>query len=279
MTKLIYLILLPSFLFSCLWVDGTTIDGKYTDHATPPMVLNNIYNEIIYKVNAKTKLKDIIEHSNIKNMTPDEKEEFNATVLILEGKYKQAIDKLLKLNKKLKNKYSIASNLGTAYELYGNNKDALLWIKEGIKRDPKSHYGTEWLHVLILQTKSKLQKDPNWLKKNRIISLPSKFNKNSNITIDNKIYTINKIKKAINYQLQERIVFVKPKDPIVADLFFTLAIITAHTSSVEEALEYLKLSKLYGFSQLELLKKREAKYIKIKENHSLKYKLDSIFRW
>ena len=275
MKKLLF-ILFPSLLLSCMWIDGTTIDGEYTNDASTFEV--KWMKKTISSHNTQTKLKNILEYSDTKERSKNEQEEFDAIVLLLKGNYEQSIEKLLTLDKQLNNKYSIASNLGTAYELSGNNIKALKWITEGIKRDANSHYGTEWLHQLILKTKIKLQENPNWLKTNRIIPLPSKFDRKSNIIIENKTYNINEIQKALNYQLRERVIFVKPKDIIVADLFYTLARISAQTSSVEKGLGYLKLSELYGFSQPELLKKREEFYTHIKENPSLTYYFHKIFK-
>jgi len=275
MKKLLF-ILFPSLLLSCMWIDGTTIDGEYTNDASTFEV--KWMKKSISSHNTQTKLKNILEYSDTKERSKNEQEEFDAIVLLLKGKYEQSIEKLLTLDKQLNNKYSIASNLGTAYELSGNNIEALKWITEGIKRDASSHYGTEWLHQLILKTKIKLQENPNWLKTNRIIPLPSKFNRKSNIIIENKTYDINEIQKALNYQLRERVIFVKPKDVIVADLFYTLARISAQKSSVEKGLGYLELSELYGFSQPELLKKREEFYIHIEENPSFTYYFHKIFK-
>jgi len=275
MKKLLF-ILFPSLLLSCIWIDGTTIDGEYTNDASTFEV--KWMKKTISSHNTQTKLKNILEYSDTKERSKNEQEEFDAIVLLLKGNYEQSIEKLLTLDKQLNNKYSIASNLGTAYELSGNNIEALKWITEGIKRDANSHYGTEWLHQLILKTKIKLQENPNWLKTNRIIPLPSKFDRKSNIIIENKTYNINEIQKALDYQLRERVIFVKPKDIIVADLFYTLARISAQKSSVEKGLGYLKLSELYGFSQPELLKKREEFYTHIKENPSFTYYFHKIFK-
>jgi Flp pilus assembly protein TadD len=38
--------------------------------------------------------------------------------------------------------YQVAANLGTAYELLGDDENALVWIRKGIERNPDSHYGT-----------------------------------------------------------------------------------------------------------------------------------------
>ncbi len=270
MIKILFL-MLPTLLFSCIWIDGTTIDGKHTyldgrDYFFIPRLKHDINFST-----PSTKLKEIIEKHKDKKSSPNEEKEFNAVVSMLKGDYNKSINSLLELNKIEPNRYSIASNLGTAYELNKDPKEALKWISEGIKRDPNSHYGTEWLHVLILKTKLKLQRDTNYLKKHHIIALPDKFKLEDNVTVDKKIIAIKNIKSAIFYQLNERVIFIKPKNSIVADLLYTLARIEAQTSNVEQGIELLKLSKEYGFLQTDLLENKMKQYISIRDTITLPY--------
>jgi len=76
-----------------------------------------------------------------------------AVAFVHQGKYSEAIALLQELERRYPGKYQVAANLGTAFELSGDNKQALQWIREGIRRNPKSHEGTEWLHVAILEAK------------------------------------------------------------------------------------------------------------------------------
>lgn len=274
MIRILFL-MLPTLLFSCLWIDGTTIDGKHTYAGGRDYFFITRLKHDINSSSPSIKLKEIIEKHKDKKSSPNEKKEFNAVVSMLKGDYNISINSLLELNKMEPNRYSIASNLGTAYELNKDPKEALKWISEGIKRDPNSHYGTEWLHVLILKTKLKLQKEPNYLNKHHIITLPDKFKLTDSVIIDKKTIPIKKIKKALLYQLEERIVFVKPKNSIVADLLYTLARIEAQTSNVEQGIKLLKLSKEYGFLQTDLLKNKMEQYISIRDTITLSY----IYTW
>ena len=54
-------------------------------------------------------------------------------LLILLKKYDEAIKLYLKIEKLEPNRYSTASNIGTAYELAGQNENALKWIKKAIE--------------------------------------------------------------------------------------------------------------------------------------------------
>ena len=180
-----------------------------------------------------------------------------AATMVHEGKYAQAIEIFEAIEKEHPGEYVIAANLGTAYELSGNNEKALQWISEGIKRDPKSHFGTEWLHVKILEAKLALAKDPDWLKSHSVLGLnfenearpktPWQFPEGQDLK---------STQKALEYQLHERLEFVKPPDPIVADLLGDLGNIVALTLSVEHAKAVYDLALTYKPVHADLITKR-----------------------
>jgi tetratricopeptide (TPR) repeat protein len=159
-----------------------------------------------------------------------EKKSDYAVALIKLGRSKEAIAILEPLAAEHPTEYIIAANLGTAYELVGENAKALEWIQKGVKLNPESHEGTEWLHVKILEAKIAHEKDPNWFKKNSILGLD--FGKDATPKIDEISITVMENKgdekpltatqKALEYQLHERLGFVKQRDAVVADLLFTL---------------------------------------------------------
>jgi tetratricopeptide (TPR) repeat protein len=92
-----------------------------------------------------------------------------AVALILSEDHTKTIDVLERLEKDEPGLYMTAANLGTAYELAGDAATALKWSREGIRRDPNSHYGTEWLHVRILEAKLALAEDPQWLDSHTVL--------------------------------------------------------------------------------------------------------------
>lgn len=272
--KSILLFLLPSFLFACAWIDGTTIDGQFTKEGRYLGEHNIKYS--IEHSSPKTKLAKIQAQNKRDTLSELERREYDAVILLLQGQYAQSITQLLLLEEENPNQYTIASNLGTAYELLGNNQKALKWITEGLKRNPTSHYGSEWIHKHILKMKIKLERSPNFLNNHRLFPLPKNFNFDTNVTIKGSNYTIRSLSMSLEYQLQERTVFVKPKDKVVADLLYTLARISAQASTVEEALKYLELSERYGFSNPELLKEKRDLYRNIKNNTTISY---TIQKW
>jgi hypothetical protein len=121
-----------------------------------------------------------------------------------------------------------AANLGTAYELKGRDVAALAWIREGLRRNPREHHGSEWVHVRILEAKLALKKDPHWLESNTVMGLqfgdaPTPLEPATAADHNGNEISIADANPALDYQLIERTALVAPPDPIVADLFFTAA--------------------------------------------------------
>jgi tetratricopeptide (TPR) repeat protein len=188
-----------------------------------------------------------------------------AVALVHLGRNAEAISVFEGLEKQTPGDYIIAANLGTAYELAGKNELALQWIREGIRRNPASHEGTEWLHVRILQAKLALAKDSSWLQTHSILDGGPGLTGDETVPtaarivmddIDGK-HDSGGITESIWYQLRERVQFVKPKDPIVAELLLELASLTALSETVEKALPLLKLAGDYGPARASLYTARK----------------------
>ena len=171
-------------------------------------------------------------------------------IYILLGKYDEAIQLYQNIEKTNPNRYSTASNIGTAYELKGDNLNALKWIKKSIEIDPKSHHNSEWIHVKILETKI------NGLKN---VSSESLINLDfgSNITPEtNKSKAeLEDLYDAIYYQVNERVTFIDPKDKIIAQLYFDLGNIAFLEKRFYDATENYNQAIEYGFSD-NLIKQR-----------------------
>ena len=162
---------------------------------------------------------------------------------ILQGRYPEAIELLLGVEAKYPGNAKVAANLGTALELTGQDAEALEWIRTGIKRDPNEHDGTEWLHAMILEAKISMAKDPAWLQEHGVLGLD--FGAGSQpkspsfpIEMQNDSRGEEEIGTALTYQLGERTKFVRPPEPIVADLYLTLASLShAHYLRVPTSME------------------------------------------
>lgn len=133
--------------------------------------------------------------------------------LLFAGRYVEAVKFLVTLEREQPGQYAVAANLGTAYELSGDVEKAKLWIAKGVERNPLSHFGTEWLHLAILEAKLKLKADPSWLNTHSVLELA-------------KDRPRSELAHALEYQLNERLYFIQRDDPVMCDLMYQAALAT-----------------------------------------------------
>jgi hypothetical protein len=160
--------------------------------------------------------------------------------------------------------YATATNLGTAYELAGKNEHALSWIRAGMRRNPQSHEGSEWVHAAILETKLAMARNPNWLRTHSVLGLdfgtgtiprmPSRFPRNNT----GKTVDADEAEHAILVQMAERLQFVSPPDAIVGDLLFDYANLLMLTETMESAAAIYKLALRYDTPRAALAQQRLA---------------------
>lgn len=148
--------------------------------------------------------------------------------------------------------YTLAANLGTAYELSGKNELALQWIEKAMHLHPESHEGTEWLHVKILKTKLTGISSPADLTWHSVAGVD--FGKSRKPSwpddIENSPEEQERIIKALQYQLAERVQFVEPREPIVAQLLFDLSNAVALRHTVGDAMAVSQLAMKYAEGDL-----------------------------
>ena len=164
-------------------------------------------------------------------------------VLIFLGRYQEAIKIYHEIELSHPERYATAANLGTAYELNGQNEKALFWIKRAVKIDSLSHHGSEWIHVNILEAKIKGESHFN-----SFFLLKTDFGDGAipYSTYNNE--QLYDLFSALYYQLNERNTFVKPKDAIVATLLFDLGNIAFLVDNFKDAMRIYQLAKSYGFN-------------------------------
>jgi len=172
-------------------------------------------------------------------------------VFIVQGKYEEAIQLYLNIEKAHPNRYSTASNIGTAYELSGQSEKALPWIKKAIHLEPSSHHGSEWIHVNILEAK---------INQNDVINsdflLQTSFGSSQIPTTTLSAQRLDTLKKQLFYQLNERVSFVKPKDKIVAVLYFDFGNMALLKGNRRDAKNAYILARAYGYNNFSLLRSR-----------------------
>jgi tetratricopeptide (TPR) repeat protein len=185
-----------------------------------------------------------------------------AAALIHLGEIQPALAILVRIEQSRPGLYTTATNLGTAYELIGKNEHALSWIRAGIRRNPESHDGSEWLHVAILESKLAMAGNPGWLRTHSVLGLdfgseaaprmPAGFPSGN----DGKTLDARETWKAIHVQMAERLQFVGPPDPIVGDLLFDYANLLMLTDTMENAAAIYELALRYDTPRAALAKQR-----------------------
>ncbi len=190
-----------------------------------------------------------------------------AVALAHTGAAEEAVALLEQIEAEKPGLYVTAANLGTAYELSGNDEKALEWIRKGIERNPHAHEKTEWLHVRILEAKLALKADPMWFKSHSVLgprqridladhsANPDQFKpftfkrtpKDFAVTGNRgEELSPDEIKTAIIYQLHERLQFAVPPNPIVGDLLIELGYLLAEEpTGVGGARDVYDLAKIY----------------------------------
>ncbi|MEM7391121.1 MAG: hypothetical protein AAF492_02140 [Verrucomicrobiota bacterium] len=188
--------LLPLEALACLNAGETkytTLDGRSTKQGSHPakQILDNM------RTKPADRIPDFQSRRKASGKDPMAEADLNVVETILSGDPAAGIVLLQRMEAETPGRYNTAANLGTAYELSGDNRNALTWIREGIERNPKAHDGTEWLHAVILETKIELEQDPDYLKKRRIIELPRKIKDDGEIDIEGRTYLISAVHKAL----------------------------------------------------------------------------------
>ena len=193
-------------------------------------------------------------------------------ILILQEKYQEALSTYLLIELKKPNQYTTASNLGTLYELMGENDKALKWIIKAIEIDPSSHYDSEYIHVNILKAKIKADS----ISGEDLIETSFGYDHYPE-TILNKS-KLEGLKRAIYFQLNERISFIKPKDKIIPVLLYDLA--NSNYLLDAKADIYLALYKMaeeYGYDQKIIQDRIAAINTKIANNATVNKEEDKKF--
>lgn len=160
------------------------------------------------------------------------------------GNYKVAKSIFLALEKRQPGTYNNAANLGTTYELLGMNDSALYWINKAIKINPKSHQGSEWIHVKILEAKIKADKlGKGYLDTCNVLGLAWG---DSLVPLAKPGLDVADLSQDLIYQLNERLKFIKPMEPVMARLLFDLGCSISHSHNTGMGLAALSKAAEFG---------------------------------
>jgi hypothetical protein len=241
---------------ACLWLHGTTIDGHYIQ------VEGSDEARFLEEQVGKTPMgmPSLFEHFEYRPDDPVARMNDSAVQVLLRGDARQAVVMLEEVEAGHPGRYYTAANLGTAYELAGDDVKALEWITEGIKRNPASHMRTEWLHARILEAKIALKSDPAWLRSQTITGADFKQLNDPGYILPTRQGELGRehLRDSLRAQLGVRVLFVKPKDAIVAQLLKELALAEAQVGLLQQALVYAGLAERYGLDPGALQTERAA---------------------
>ena len=167
-----------------------------------------------------------------------------AMVLIVNGKYEEAKNSYLNLAKVKPGQYTTALNLGTVYELLGDNKSALTWIQKAIQLNPESNDRSEWLHVRILE--AKINGDAFI---NTDFLLHTDFGRDSMPLTKLSEEELMHLRNALFFQLNERLTFIHSEDKVVAQLLFDLANVSLLIgTNIYQVNDIYSMAKKYGYA-------------------------------
>ena len=238
------LLLVPLCTHACLNLSGTTHDGHIVSVGMG--IHNRLRSAMKIDPRRETATSRFGRHG-IEEDSSGSENEVAAIDMIFAGDLSGAIKLLTHIEDTSPGLYSTAANLGTAYELIGDNENALKWIMVGIARNPESHSGSEWLHALILEAKIEAQRHPGQPLPRHLLEVPETVKPDTMIAVKGRQVPAQDVWTALAYQLEERMVFVKPKDPYVADLLYSFALLEASLHTAETAQGLLELAEQYGF--------------------------------
>ena len=243
-------------ILGCLWYYGTDLQGKPVkfEDFPPEVYVQHLSEGRTHRLHALSPLPPPPQPSADYKLRSD-----HAATLIHKGELAPAIEILEAIEKEKPGEYVIAVNLGTAYELAGDNEKALRWIREGVKRNPQSHWGTEWLHVRILEAKIALGKDPAWLRTHRVLGVD--FGKGLTPSMPTAWpdgHDAASTMHALEVQLSERLGFVKAPDPLTGSLIADLGDLNVLRRAVGYGPPLYALAIRYQAPDGELLARRSA---------------------
>lgn len=247
-------------LFACINTYGTDLHGKQVEtfHTGDDLV------EYLTKPDGPNwRIQKWKLSMNLSRAPYQQQNDYAAALLHL-GEIKPALAVLVRIEQANPGLYATATNLGTAYELAGKNEHALGWIRSGMRRNPKSHEGSEWVHAAILETKLAMARNPGWLRTRSVLGLdfgtgavprmPASFPRDNM----GKPASAGETELAIRIQMAERLQFVSPPDAIVGDLLFDYGNLLMLTDTMENAAAIYELALRYGTPDATLAQQRLA---------------------
>lgn len=254
----------PFAVFACINVMGTDVSGRQVDADACTHDLPEVLSDPKVRREWREQVLRDIERDAAAAPSFENRNDLAAAALHV-GQLERAYNLLAALEEEEPGHYEVAANLGTALELLGRDAEARDWIARGIERNVDNHFGTEWLHLRILDAKLALATNPTWTDTHTVLGIdfgqedaPAKrvHLPNGN---DGKLLTEPKaVQLGICYQMMERLPFTRAPDPVVGSLLFDAGNLAFHHDTLENALKLYQLAAEYTVADAALLERRMA---------------------
>lgn len=164
-----------------------------------------------------------------------------AVLLMKAGKVDASLSVFQSLQRNYPEEYAFASNLGTAYELVGELDSALKYIQLGMTLNENAHGGSEWVHVVVLETKKRLEQDSTYLENHTVLELSEAAENDTAVM------------RQLEIQVRERFPFSPGPNAIMASLMVDLGDCYANNKSFELAKAFYNIAeKYFGASHIDL---------------------------
>lgn len=171
--------------------------------------------------------------------TDDFRNESNIALYYMKlGQTKKALTILEPLAQQHPKEYTVIANLGTAYELDGQLNKALEFIRKGYELNPESHYGSEWIHIKILEAKIKAKTNPSILTDQPIVTV-AELKAHLGHGNERPIPHFNRGDihgSHMAIQIRTRLPFTPAPDKVIANLLKTYAAYAEEIETMENAL-------------------------------------------
>lgn len=265
---IVILALSGSSVFACGNEYGMSLSGERLH--TPVFYLSDYYREF-----DKDEIRKSLNEALAKRGTEEDdfKNESNIALYYMKlGEVKKALGILEPLAEEYPGEYIIIANLGTAYELDGQLQNALKFIKKGYEINPESHYGSEWIHIKILEAKIIHGSNSNWFRRNPIVTVEE--------LLEAQPGRERQYRNHLMLQIRTRVPFTPAPNPIIANLLRTYAEFCEEHSSYENALMariYVLEFENVGITLLRDRQKLSEMIRKIKNREDIRASFSPIF--
>lgn len=201
-----------------------------------------------------------------------------ALALMKLGKVKEARAILEPLVRRNQNEYTMCANLGTVYELSGELDSALKYISRGLELNSNSHWGSEWIHVELLNAKIKRKRDKNYILNNRILS-DELLESNRDTAIKKRFRRNSRILRNIYMQARTRARFTPAPNEVMCNLLLSAGDFAQKNDTYENAFMAFAYARKYakGYIQRRESEKKIIALNKLRDVLSHDKALESMF--